>query len=145
LSNFLWAQREAGDPALLLRSREGAIRLNQKEWERINTLQEILNSFMLFGLLSYRGRQGSSSWWHIRDLGFQATSTRIQMAHTKSQALCSCFSFQEDISGSCQVTYQAQQNRVVKVKALDSCKIERPGFTTTNQVGTVSSFFGACK
>ncbi|XP_020036599.2 microsomal triglyceride transfer protein large subunit [Castor canadensis] len=46
---------------------------------------------------------------------------------------------EEDISGSCQVTYQAQQNRVVKVKALDSCKIERPGFTTTNQVLGVSS------
>ncbi|XP_049641226.1 microsomal triglyceride transfer protein large subunit [Suncus etruscus] len=39
-----------------------------------------------------------------------------------------------DISGDCKVTYQAQQDKVVKVKALDSCKIERPGFRTLNQV-----------
>ncbi|XP_012879222.1 PREDICTED: microsomal triglyceride transfer protein large subunit [Dipodomys ordii] len=45
---------------------------------------------------------------------------------------------EEDISGNCQVTYQAQQDKVVKIKALDSCKIERSGFTTANQVLGVS-------
>ncbi|XP_048189563.1 microsomal triglyceride transfer protein large subunit [Perognathus longimembris pacificus] len=45
---------------------------------------------------------------------------------------------EEDISGSCQVTYQTQQDKVVKIKALDSCKIERSGFTTANQVLGVS-------
>ncbi|XP_037365540.1 microsomal triglyceride transfer protein large subunit [Talpa occidentalis] len=44
-----------------------------------------------------------------------------------------------DISGDCKVTYQAQQDKVIKVKALDSCKIERPGFTTPNQVLGVTS------
>lgn len=44
-----------------------------------------------------------------------------------------------DISGDCKVTYQSQQNAVVKTKALDTCKIERPGFTTANQVLGVSS------
>ncbi|XP_004617690.2 microsomal triglyceride transfer protein large subunit [Sorex araneus] len=39
-----------------------------------------------------------------------------------------------DVSGDCKVTYQAQQDKVIKVKALDSCKIERPGFKTLNQV-----------
>uniref|UniRef100_A0A8C5K7C2 Microsomal triglyceride transfer protein large subunit n=1 Tax=Jaculus jaculus TaxID=51337 RepID=A0A8C5K7C2_JACJA len=39
-----------------------------------------------------------------------------------------------DISGDCKVTYQAQQDKVVKIKALDMCKIERPGFTTASQV-----------
>lgn len=44
-----------------------------------------------------------------------------------------------DISGDCKVTYQAQQDKVIKMKALDTCKIERPGFTTLNQVLGVSS------
>ncbi|KAM5255217.1 microsomal triglyceride transfer protein large subunit [Ctenodactylus gundi] len=44
-----------------------------------------------------------------------------------------------DVSGNCKVTYQAQQDKVVKIKALDSCKIERSGFTTPNQVLGVSS------
>uniref|UniRef100_A0A8C2UY91 Microsomal triglyceride transfer protein large subunit n=1 Tax=Chinchilla lanigera TaxID=34839 RepID=A0A8C2UY91_CHILA len=44
-----------------------------------------------------------------------------------------------DVSGNCKVTYQAQQDKVVKVKSLDSCKIERSGFTTQNQVLGVSS------
>lgn len=44
-----------------------------------------------------------------------------------------------DVSGNCKVTYQAQQDKVVKIKALDSCKIERSGFTTQNQVLGISS------
>ncbi|KAF6372140.1 microsomal triglyceride transfer protein [Rhinolophus ferrumequinum] len=44
-----------------------------------------------------------------------------------------------DISGDCKVTYQAHQDKVTKTKALDSCKIERPGFTTRNQVLGVTS------
>lgn len=44
-----------------------------------------------------------------------------------------------DISGDCKVTYQAQQDKVVKIKALDTCKIERSGFTTANQVLGVTS------
>ncbi|XP_025279260.1 microsomal triglyceride transfer protein large subunit isoform X1 [Canis lupus baileyi] len=44
-----------------------------------------------------------------------------------------------DISGDCKVTYQAHQDKVTKIKALDSCKIERPGFTTSNQVLGVTS------
>ncbi|KAM9678617.1 microsomal triglyceride transfer protein large subunit [Trichechus inunguis] len=44
-----------------------------------------------------------------------------------------------DISGDCKVTYQAHQDKVTKIKALDSCKISRSGFTTQNQVLGVSS------
>ncbi|XP_008585407.1 PREDICTED: microsomal triglyceride transfer protein large subunit [Galeopterus variegatus] len=44
-----------------------------------------------------------------------------------------------DISGDCKVTYQAHQDKVIKIKALDSCKIARSGFTTPNQVLGVSS------
>ncbi|KAG8518368.1 Microsomal triglyceride transfer protein large subunit [Galemys pyrenaicus] len=44
-----------------------------------------------------------------------------------------------DVSGDCKVTYQAEQDKVVKVKALESCKIERAGFTTPNQVLGVTS------
>nr|XP_008536369.1 PREDICTED: microsomal triglyceride transfer protein large subunit [Equus przewalskii] len=44
-----------------------------------------------------------------------------------------------DISGDCKVTYQAHQDKVTKIKALDSCKIERSGFTTPNQVLGVTS------
>ncbi|KAM6221452.1 microsomal triglyceride transfer protein large subunit [Rhynchocyon petersi] len=43
-----------------------------------------------------------------------------------------------DISGDCKVTYQAHQDKVIKIKALDSCKISRPGFTTQNQILGVS-------
>lgn len=38
-----------------------------------------------------------------------------------------------DISGNCKVTYQASQDSVIKIKALDSCKIARSGFSTPNQ------------
>ncbi|XP_006876440.1 PREDICTED: microsomal triglyceride transfer protein large subunit [Chrysochloris asiatica] len=44
-----------------------------------------------------------------------------------------------DISGDCKVTYQAHQDKVTKIKALDSCKIARSGFTTRNQILGVSS------
>ncbi|XP_038625237.1 microsomal triglyceride transfer protein large subunit [Tachyglossus aculeatus] len=44
-----------------------------------------------------------------------------------------------DISGNCQVVYQAQQNKVTKIKSLNTCKIARPGFTTQNQVLGISS------
>ncbi|KAL0594510.1 Microsomal triglyceride transfer protein large subunit [Plecturocebus cupreus] len=44
-----------------------------------------------------------------------------------------------DISGNCKVTYQAHRDKVIKSKALDSCKIERSGFTTHNQVLGVGS------
>uniref|UniRef100_A0A8D0TII0 Microsomal triglyceride transfer protein large subunit n=1 Tax=Sus scrofa TaxID=9823 RepID=A0A8D0TII0_PIG len=44
-----------------------------------------------------------------------------------------------DISGDCKVTYQAHQDKVTKIKALDSCTIERSGFTTRNQVLGVTS------
>uniref|UniRef100_I3M7X3 Microsomal triglyceride transfer protein large subunit n=1 Tax=Ictidomys tridecemlineatus TaxID=43179 RepID=I3M7X3_ICTTR len=43
---------------------------------------------------------------------------------------------EEDVSGNCKVTYQAHQDKVIKIKALDSCKIERSAFTTQNQVGS---------
>ncbi|XP_069341705.1 microsomal triglyceride transfer protein large subunit [Eulemur rufifrons] len=44
-----------------------------------------------------------------------------------------------DISGDCKVTYQAHQDKVIKTKALDTCKIARSGFTIPNQVLGVSS------
>nr|XP_058922880.1 microsomal triglyceride transfer protein large subunit isoform X3 [Kogia breviceps] len=44
-----------------------------------------------------------------------------------------------DISGDCKVTYQAHQDKVIKIKALDSCKAERSGFTTLNPVLGVTS------
>ncbi|KAK2500575.1 hypothetical protein MC885_002723 [Smutsia gigantea] len=44
-----------------------------------------------------------------------------------------------DISGDCKVTYQAHQDKVTKIKSLDSCRIERTGFTTPNQVLGVTS------
>ena len=36
------------------------------------------------------------------------------------------------------MTYQAHQDKVTKIKALDSCKIERAGFTTPHQVCSLS-------
>ncbi|XP_018419788.1 PREDICTED: microsomal triglyceride transfer protein large subunit [Nanorana parkeri] len=39
-----------------------------------------------------------------------------------------------DVSGNCKVTYHTQQNQVTKVKQLDSCKISKTGFTSSNKV-----------
>ncbi|XP_007495957.1 microsomal triglyceride transfer protein large subunit [Monodelphis domestica] len=44
-----------------------------------------------------------------------------------------------DISGNCKVTYQAHHDKVTKIKALDTCKTEMPGFTTQNKVLGISS------
>ncbi|XP_043828280.1 LOW QUALITY PROTEIN: microsomal triglyceride transfer protein large subunit [Dromiciops gliroides] len=44
-----------------------------------------------------------------------------------------------DISGNCKVTYQAHHDKVTKIKALDTCKIDRPGFATQNKVLGISS------
>ncbi|XP_008050642.1 microsomal triglyceride transfer protein large subunit [Carlito syrichta] len=44
-----------------------------------------------------------------------------------------------DISGNCKVIYQTHKDKVIKTKALDSCKIMRSGFTNPNQVLGVSS------
>ncbi|KAM6439967.1 microsomal triglyceride transfer protein large subunit [Liasis olivaceus] len=39
-----------------------------------------------------------------------------------------------DICGKCNVTYQARQNQITKIKALNSCKLERPSVTSHNQL-----------
>ncbi|XP_066488407.1 microsomal triglyceride transfer protein large subunit [Tiliqua scincoides] len=44
-----------------------------------------------------------------------------------------------DISGNCNVTYhQTRENQVTKIKALNSCKLERTGFTSHHQLLDVS-------
>uniref|UniRef100_A0A8B9P966 Microsomal triglyceride transfer protein n=1 Tax=Apteryx owenii TaxID=8824 RepID=A0A8B9P966_APTOW len=44
-----------------------------------------------------------------------------------------------DVSGECNVTYQVRQDQVTKIKALDSCEIEKTGFTSPNQILDVST------
>uniref|UniRef100_A0A8D0L4F4 Microsomal triglyceride transfer protein n=1 Tax=Sphenodon punctatus TaxID=8508 RepID=A0A8D0L4F4_SPHPU len=44
-----------------------------------------------------------------------------------------------DVSGKCNVTYQARQNQVTKIKALSTCKIEKTGFNSHNQILDVSA------
>lgn len=44
-----------------------------------------------------------------------------------------------DVSGNCKVTYQAKQNKVTKIKELDSCKIFKTGFTNSNKVMGISN------
>nr|XP_056711135.1 microsomal triglyceride transfer protein large subunit [Euleptes europaea] len=39
-----------------------------------------------------------------------------------------------DISGRCNVTYQARQNQITKIKALNTCKLELAGFTSHSQI-----------
>ncbi|KAL7982080.1 hypothetical protein Chor_001137 [Crotalus horridus] len=39
-----------------------------------------------------------------------------------------------DICGKCNVTYQARQNQITKVKALNSCNLEHPSVTNHNQL-----------
>ncbi|XP_063166515.1 microsomal triglyceride transfer protein large subunit [Candoia aspera] len=39
-----------------------------------------------------------------------------------------------DICGKCNVTYQAHQNQITKIKALNSCKLERPSVTSYDQL-----------
>ncbi|XP_060102991.1 microsomal triglyceride transfer protein large subunit [Heteronotia binoei] len=43
-----------------------------------------------------------------------------------------------DISGRCNVTYQARQNQITKIKALNTCKLERTGFTSHSQIIDIS-------
>ncbi|XP_048365698.1 microsomal triglyceride transfer protein large subunit [Sphaerodactylus townsendi] len=43
-----------------------------------------------------------------------------------------------DISGRCNVTYQARENQVTKIKALNTCKVERTGFTSHSQILDIS-------
>ncbi|NXX79879.1 MTP protein, partial [Urocolius indicus] len=44
-----------------------------------------------------------------------------------------------DISGKCNTTYHVRQDQVTKIKALDSCEIEKHGFTSHNQILDVST------
>ncbi|XP_010182724.1 PREDICTED: microsomal triglyceride transfer protein large subunit [Mesitornis unicolor] len=44
-----------------------------------------------------------------------------------------------DISGKCNTTYHVRQDQVTKIKALDSCEIEKQGFTSHNQILDVST------
>ncbi|XP_044285541.1 microsomal triglyceride transfer protein large subunit [Varanus komodoensis] len=43
-----------------------------------------------------------------------------------------------DVCGQCNVTYQVRENQVTKIKALSSCRLERTGFTSHNQLLDVS-------
>ncbi|MEE6460602.1 hypothetical protein FKM82_001032 [Ascaphus truei] len=44
-----------------------------------------------------------------------------------------------DVSGTCKVTYQMRQNRVNKIKELNTCKISKTGFTNSNKVLGISN------
>ncbi|NXN95245.1 MTP protein, partial [Rhinopomastus cyanomelas] len=44
-----------------------------------------------------------------------------------------------DISGKCNTTYHVRQDQVTKIKALDSCELEKQGFTSHNQILDVST------
>ncbi|KAM8939413.1 microsomal triglyceride transfer protein large subunit [Pelodytes ibericus] len=44
-----------------------------------------------------------------------------------------------DVSGTCKVTYKTQEKHVNKIKELESCKISKTGFTSSNKVLGVSS------
>ncbi|XP_062991993.1 microsomal triglyceride transfer protein large subunit [Elgaria multicarinata webbii] len=43
-----------------------------------------------------------------------------------------------DVSGRCNVTYQARETQVTKIKALSTCRLERTGFTSHSQLLDVS-------
>ncbi|XP_015271476.1 PREDICTED: microsomal triglyceride transfer protein large subunit [Gekko japonicus] len=43
-----------------------------------------------------------------------------------------------DISGRCNVTYQARQNQITKIKAMNSCKLERTGFSSHSRIFDIS-------
>ncbi|XP_010012426.1 PREDICTED: microsomal triglyceride transfer protein large subunit [Nestor notabilis] len=44
-----------------------------------------------------------------------------------------------DISGKCNTTYHVRQDQVTKIKDLDSCEIEKQGFTSHNRILDVST------
>ncbi|NXO56766.1 MTP protein, partial [Aramus guarauna] len=44
-----------------------------------------------------------------------------------------------DISGKCHTTYHVRQDQVTKIKALDSCEIEKQGFNSHNRILDVST------
>ncbi|KAJ6668882.1 hypothetical protein lerEdw1_012368 [Lerista edwardsae] len=41
-----------------------------------------------------------------------------------------------DVSGKCNVTYQVRENQVTKIKTLNSCKLQRTGFTSHHQTSS---------
>uniref|UniRef100_A0A8C5NJQ1 Microsomal triglyceride transfer protein n=1 Tax=Junco hyemalis TaxID=40217 RepID=A0A8C5NJQ1_JUNHY len=44
-----------------------------------------------------------------------------------------------DISGKCDTTYHVRQDQVTKIKDLDSCEIEKKGFTSHNKILDIST------
>ncbi|KAM7021284.1 microsomal triglyceride transfer protein large subunit [Passerculus sandwichensis] len=44
-----------------------------------------------------------------------------------------------DISGKCDTTYNVRQDQVTKIKDLDSCEIEKKGFTSHNKILDIST------
>lgn len=78
-------------------------------------------------------------FYSYKDEPAAITNLKRGLASLFQMQLSSGSTSEVDVSGDCKVTYQAQHDRVVKVKALDSCTIERPGFTTRNQILGVTS------
>ncbi|XP_068087924.1 microsomal triglyceride transfer protein large subunit isoform X2 [Hyperolius riggenbachi] len=85
-------------------------------------------------------------WSHGKVKTFYLYPNEPTILANIKRGLASLFQFQlssgsvseADVSGKCKVTYQAQKNRVTKIKDLDSCKISKAGFTTSNKVLSVS-------
>lgn len=53
------------------------------------------------------------------------------------------FVFQEDASGSCQVTYTVSNHSITKTKDLLSCSKPKSGFTSLNKASPLLSLWGA--
>lgn len=53
------------------------------------------------------------------------------------------FVFQEDASGSCQVTYTMSNHSITKTKDLLSCSKPKSGFTSLNKASPLLSLWGA--
>ncbi|XP_054845791.1 microsomal triglyceride transfer protein large subunit [Eublepharis macularius] len=85
-------------------------------------------------------------WIHGKIKNFYSYESEPAVVQNLKKGLASLFQIQmnsgavseTDISGKCNVTYQARPNQITKIKALNTCKPERTGFTSHFQILDIS-------
>ncbi|XP_077156903.1 microsomal triglyceride transfer protein large subunit [Paroedura picta] len=85
-------------------------------------------------------------WTRGKVTNFYSYANEPAVVQNLKKGLASLFQIQmnsgvvseTDISGRCNVTYQARENHITKIKALNTCKQEQAGFTSHRQFFEIS-------
>ncbi|XP_069486823.1 microsomal triglyceride transfer protein large subunit isoform X2 [Ambystoma mexicanum] len=120
------------------------------QFENVNERPEGKNIFMGTTATDIMGKDDLTAlqrpiflhWNHGKVKGLFLYPEEASIIKNIKRGLASLFQVQlnsgsineEDVSGNCKVTYQARQNQVTKMKALDTCKIAKTGFTSHNKL-----------